>query len=390
MNTEFTSHPQKIIYGIRKSLIRAQVRLYMADILFRTYRKPLLCFNLLIKLARHRKEISGEKIRKLVHVDGRYFWDLYVPGYKSSSIKNFFEGEANRIIPASRKTARFNNVMVAITKRCPLRCEHCFEWESLNGSETLSLNDLKNIISKFQEKGTGQIQLTGGEPLLRKDDLIELIRSSKPGTDFWIFTSGFNLTSETAQKLKEAGLTGVVISLDHFNPESHNQFRGNNKSFEWVMEGARNSIDAGLVTALSLCVTRSFVSWSNLLAYAELAKKIGVSFIQVLEPKTVGHYKGKDVNLEHLHEKILEDFFLKMNNDKQYREFPIICYHGYYQRRVGCFGAGNRSIYVDTDGDIMACPFCRTKTGNVLTEDLDRALENLQAAGCRRFETSRF
>ena len=117
---------------------------------------------------------------------------------------------------------------------------------------------------------------------------------------------------------------------------------------------------------------------------------MGVSFIQVLEPKAVGHYKGKNVRLEPEHEKILEDFFLKMNNDKQYREFPIICYHGYYQRKVGCFGAGNRSLYVDTDGNIMACPFCRTKTGNALTEDLDLAVENLLAAGCQRFETSRF
>jgi len=79
-----------------------------------------------------------------------------------------------------------------------------------------------------------------------------------------------------------------------------------------------------------------------------------------------------------------------MNYNKQYRKYPILCYHGYYQRKVGCFGAGNRSLYVDTDGDLQACPFCRTKTGSALSGELDRAIEDLMAAGCQRFEHSRF
>jgi len=390
MTIEFTGHPQKIITGIRQRLIRLQIRLHMAGTVIRNYKNPLDCVRIFRKLAKHRREFSGEDITKIVRVDGKYYWDLYIPGYPSASLTNFFEGEANRVQPAGKETARFNNVLVAITRRCPLKCEHCFEWDSLNGKETLSLTDINTIIRKFQEKGTGQIQLTGGEPLLRVDDIVELLGSSKPGTEFWIFTSGYNLTLENAKKLKRAGLTGAVISLDHFNPDIHDQFRGFNRSFEWVQSAVRNSIEARLVAALSLCVTRSFATEANLMAYADLAKKMGVSFIQILESRAVGHYSGKDVMLDATHERLLEEFYLKMNFSKRYREYPILCYHGYYQRKVGCFGAGNRSLYVDTDGDLQACPFCRTKTGSALNGELDHAIKELMAAGCHRFETSRF
>ena len=375
---------------MRKTLIRFLVRLHLAKLIFRNYKNPLRSISILRKLAEHRRQFSGENIKKIVHVDGKYYWDLYVPGYKSKSITNFFEGEANRILRMDKKTDRFNNILVAITKRCPLKCEHCFEWDSLNRKDTLTLSEIKNIVLKFQEKGTGQIQLTGGEPLLMVDEILQILEFSKPGTEFWIFTSGYNLTPENAKKLKQAGLTGVVISLDHFNPEIHNRFRGSHKSFEWVQSAVKNSIEANLVTALSICLTKAFVTESNLMAYAELAKKMGVSFIQVLEPKAVGHYKGKDVSLDTVHEKILEDFYLKMSYNKKYKKYPILCYHGYYQRKVGCFGAGNRSLYVDTDGDLHACPFCRAKMGNALSDDLDNSIEQLILAGCHKYKASQF
>ena len=40
-------------------------------------------------------------------------------------------------------------------------------------------------------------------------------------------------------------------------------------------------------------------------------------------------------------------------------------YHGYHQNRIGCF-AGSRSIYIDSVGDVHACPFCHTKSYNIL------------------------
>ncbi len=323
-------------------------------------------------------------------VDGKYYWDLYIPGYRSEAITHFFDGETNRTLGNTTNRTRFTNILIAITKRCPLRCEHCFEWDALNGRETLTVSDIKTIVGKFQERGTGIIQLTGGEPMMKVNELVDIIESAKPGSEFWILTSGYNLTSENAIILKKAGFTGVVVSLDHFDPGIHNHFRGAQKSFEWVQAGVKHAIEARLVTALSICVSKSFATESNLMQYAELAKSMGVSFIQMLEPRAVGHYDGKDVLLDAVHTRILEEFYLKMNYRRKFRKYPIVCYHGYYQRRTGCFGSGNRSVYVDTDGDLHACPFCRTKMGNALIDDLDETIGQLAAAGCHKYAISNF
>ena len=389
MASQNKRNSQKIITGIHVDIIRTYLRLKMALLILSRYRNPIRCIKVLQELVANRRKLSGNKIRKMACVDGNYYWDPYIPGLKSDALPHFFIGEANRIYPSGKGSFRFNNVMIAITKKCPYKCEHCFEWDDLNQQESLSLTDLKKIISRFQDLGTCQIQLTGGEPMLIVDSMVEIVSSSKPGTEFSIFTSGYGLTAENAVKLKKAGITTVFISLDHVDPVFHNRFRGSSGSFGWACEAVKNATEAGLVTTLSLCATSSFVSESNLLAYANLAKEMGVSFIQVLEPKAVGHYKGKEVSLATEQVRLLEEFYLKMNYDKKYREYPIVCYHGYYQRRIGCLGSGDRSLYVDSDGDLHACPFCRQKWGNALSADLDSMIRKLYEKGCPQYGPSK-
>ena len=249
----------------------------------------------------------------------------------------------------------------------------------------LSAEQLISIVARIQERGVSQIHFSGGEPLLKVDLLVDILNSAKKETDFWVLTSGLQLTSDNAKKLKSAGLNGVMISLDHFEAEKHNQFRGFKDAYYWVEQGVQSALENQLVTALSICVTREFTTIENLMTYADLAKKMGVPFIQILEPKAVGHYSGKEVSLSNDQIILLEKFYLEMNYDPKYKDYPLISYHGYYQRRQGCYAAGNRSLYVDTAGDINACPFCQSKTGNVLDEDFDNSIMKLQSLGCKQF-----
>jgi MoaA/NifB/PqqE/SkfB family radical SAM enzyme len=192
-----------------------------------------------------------------------------------------------------------------------------------------------------------------------------LIGNAQKKSEFYVLTSGFNFTAANAKALKDAGLTGVVISLDHYNPEKHNSFRGFRDSFSQVIQAIQYAQEQQLVVALTICVTKSFISWYNLMAYAKLAKKMKVAFIQLLEPKAVGHYKDKDVFLDRSELDLLERFFETMNFSRQYNDYPIVIYHGYHQRRVGCLSGGNRALYIDSEGYINACPFCNTRNFNV-------------------------
>jgi MoaA/NifB/PqqE/SkfB family radical SAM enzyme len=372
-----------VITGIRAKLINSISDLFYLLFAAKEYRSFRKAFKVMSKLFALKREIAGHHINKIVKANGRYHWNMHLPGFPSKALTKHVLGEMNRISPVRSFSNRLSILFIGITKKCPLKCLHCYEWDALNQKDTLSLDDLKKITRSFQESGVSHIQLGGGEPMSRFEDMIELIKDIKPGTDIWISTCGFNLSEEKAVTLKNAGLTGVAISLDHFEPELHNAFRGHPKAFDWAISATENCRKAGLITCWSICVTREFISRENLFQYTLAAKKNNVTYVQFFEPMPAGRFSGKDVALDPEQLKILTNFYIELNTSPKYRDFPLLVYLGVYQRRIGCLGSGNRYVYVDTDGNIQSCPFCRTNQKMVVNDHpVNELLQWIMKEGC--------
>jgi MoaA/NifB/PqqE/SkfB family radical SAM enzyme len=222
--------------------------------------------------------------------------------------------------------------------------------------------------------------------MVRFKDLVELIAYASKKSECWVLTSGFNFTKENARLLKQVGCKGVVVSIDHYREDLHNLFRGKNNSFQLAVNAVREAKEAGLVVSLSVCATKSFIEGNHLMPYMDFANGLGVHFVQVLEPKNVGHYNDKDVLLAPRHIKVLEEVFKKLNHTTSFRHYPTMLYHGYHQRRVGCF-SGSRSVYVDSVGNVHACPFCHTSSYNIIDsfKNGNRALPKKENK-CPRYE----
>lgn len=352
-------------------------------------KNPFSSLKILAIISSKRKTVHGhQKVRKYIKSGNRYFFSDEIPGWPSAAFNGFFTTEIIRASGLNGIRVPLSTVFFAITSRCPLRCKHCYEWNNISQNEYLSLENLKEIIKKIKNFGVYHIQLSGGEPLERIDDLIVLTDYSREGADLWLNTSGFGLTPERAVALKKAGLTGAEISLDHWDEFEHNSFRGNDKSFFWVREAVKNCKEAGILTSLSLCATNTFVSDRNLMKYVELAMKWGVSFIRILEPKEAGRYEGKEISLSLEKIILLEEFFLNSGSPEKVPEYPLISYPGYNQRRIGCLGAGNRYLYIDAKGDIHACPFCQRSAGNAISDQIEDAVSVLKTVGCHEYITN--
>ncbi|QBA64233.1 radical SAM/SPASM domain-containing protein [Muriicola soli] len=378
--------PSSLISGKQKNWVHLKLKLTLIKIIIRQYNNPLDWFKGLRFLISLRRQFLGDhSLRKMAFVDGKYYMGLYTPGWNDKIYERFIATELKHFKKNKTNAFRFNHVFLAITKKCALRCEHCYEWDNLNKKEVRTKEDLQATVQKLQDFGTAQIHLTGGEPMLKLDTVISILKNAPKESNFWMNTSGLKLTDANTRKLKQAGLTGVFISLDHFKAEAHNRFRNYKDAFYWATTGAKNAINNGLVVAFSICMTRDFVKEDHIMKYMDLAKEAGVHFVQFLEPKSVGHYKNEEVALSDGQMKLLEETFLKMNFSKDYLSYPIITYHAYYQRRQGCFSGGNRGLYIDTDGDINPCTFCHRKSGNILDADIDEKLEQLMLRGCPEF-----
>lgn len=351
--------------NIEKTLVWWAIKMrifYFACIILKHPSLIIRTFKALLNL---RKNVWGGDIKKIYRVNGKYFFNMYTPGWPSKAYDSLIKSELRRHATSIIGDEKLSFVFLAITRKCPMRCEHCFEWDNLNQKETFTKEDLFKMIDIYQQQGVLQFHFSGGEPMVRIKDLLELMKYASQKSDCWVLTSGFNCTVENARLLKEAGCKGIVVSIDHYIPEVHNLFRGNNSAYESAIAAVRAALQAGMTVAVSVCTTKAFIEGGHLLPYIDFAKNLGVHFVQLLEPKNVGHYDGKDVLLEEKHISQLENVFKKVNHSAAFRDYPTLMYHGYHQRRVGCF-SGSRSVYIDSAGDVHACPFCHTKSYNIL------------------------
>lgn len=374
---------QRIINGSEaRKLRRSQMRKNLWRIIV-LYKSPFKIIRVLRKIKKRQIELSGQgTISKLVQVNGKLYWRMNLPGWGSKHFPMFFQSEINRIEPHNYPTHRLSLAYLAITKKCPLRCEHCFEWDNLNQPEKITTVDIHTMIENLQSIGTTNIGFTGGEPMLRVRELAEAIEKHQENSAFWILTSGFNLTEENAQLLKKSGLTGVIVSIDDYREHEHDKFRGKVGSFEDAINAIQLSIKNDFVTVISTCITRENANSEYLKLFMEFAREMGIGFVQFLEPKPVGHYAMKDVILREEHLEVLEKTFLQYNNQAEYSQYPIIIYHGYYQRKMGCMSSGNRAVYVDTNGDFLSCPFCHNKSGSLLDSNFKEQIDAMNKTGC--------
>jgi MoaA/NifB/PqqE/SkfB family radical SAM enzyme len=325
-----------------------------------------------------------------MRLNGKYYFGPYIPAFPSPIFNRHIQTELNKILAHDKPVNRLQVLQLAITNRCPLQCEHCFEWKNLNGAEPFTDHELATLVNKFQQAGCTQFHLTGGEPMVGMQRLRKLVNSATEDSEFTVLTSGLNMTPGNARLLKQAGVTGVIISLDHFDSALHNLFRGSPHAYDNAINAACYAKEAGLLTSFSICVTRSFVSKQNLLKYMQLARDCGVAFVQLLEPKPVGHYEGRDVFLSKEQMDILEDFYTTVNYGKEFNDYPVIIYHGSYQRKLGCLSGGDIVLYIDSAGFVDACPFCQTKSyhaSKIISGEV--SVNDLKIGGCPAYKTRR-
>ena len=377
----------KIVYGFRVHWFFFLLNLKLYIFLIRKFGLSSNAFTKWKAIQKFKSQFTIEKqFFRFVKHEKRIYLNCNIPGLPFpnyvESLLRFSENSTDSNL------SQMGIVQIGFTKKCPLNCEHCYEGKVLNSPESVTLEEHKTIVAKLQKSGVPMIQFGGGEPLNRFEDLIEVLKSAQQTSDFWIYSSGYGLSYEKAKQLKEAGLTGVSISLDHYQSEQHNEFRRNNKSFEKAVKAIQNVQSAGMLTAMTICVTRSFCIKENLNLYHQFAHELNVPFVQLMEPRSTGNYEGKDVLLQKEHFEILEAFYISRNKEKKYKKLPIVQYTGYQQRKKGCGGAGNRYIYIDTDGFVLACPFCSNRKSHFLYGDISEDLKKLKVEGCALINTN--
>lgn len=323
---------------------------------------------------------SNKNNLKYVHFNGHIYLDCFAPKWPGKAFERFYESQLQNLLRKEKKTVPFiPSLVFSITKKCVYRCEHCYAIQSLGNKDVLSYDQILQIARDFQKIGVAVIAWEGGEPLLRFDELLSLIENTRDQSESMIATTAHGLTDEKAGRLREAGLGMAIISLDHYDPDKHNQFRGNKRSFDMAVNGVRLFRENGILPSIAICATRELVAEGGLYKYLELAKEIGVAFIQILDATPSGNYLGKDVALTNKQLQEIIRFQKEVNSSRRYRDYPSIQARALLEdeSNFGCCG-GYALTYVDNSGNLQPCDLLQISCGNVLEEDVQTVYDRMK------------
>jgi cyclic pyranopterin phosphate synthase len=110
------------------------------------------------------------------------------------------------------------DLRVSVTDRCNFRCQYCMPAEGLpwlERAEILTFEEITRLVALFADMGVGDIRLTGGEPLVRRDfpALAGMLTAIEDVREVSVTTNGF-LLARDAERLVAAGIDRFNVSVD--------------------------------------------------------------------------------------------------------------------------------------------------------------------------------
>ena len=261
----------------------------------------------------------------------------------------------------------FHYLRLAVNEYCNLRCIYCMPAEGIpfrQKSQLLSKDEIKGLISVASSLGVTKIRFTGGEPLLRPD-IPELVNHAKNLSDIdsvHLTTNG-TLLHHYLDRMENAGLSGINISLDTLQPDRFQSIT-RRSGVEQVKENIHLAIASQIPSIKINVVAMRDFNQDELLDFAHLTidNKITVRFIELMPFDAHQIWKtGKFYKADH----ILED--LKAQTDKLQKVAGSSTEHYVFQMKnakgkIAVIPAYSRNlcgecnrIRITADGKLLNC-----------------------------------
>mgnify|MGYP003365098243 CR=1 FL=1 len=184
---------------------------------------------------------------------------------------------------------KFYYLRLSITDVCNFRCTYClpdgYKPQGHNNKSFLSLNEIRRISRAFAHLGTEKVRLTGGEPSLRRDfsEIIAAVRENPQIRQLAVTTNGYRLARDVST-WRDAGLTGLNVSVDSLDPRQFHAITGQDK-FREVMSGIDAAFTAGFSKVKVNTVLMRDVNHASLQSFLNWIKDrpIQLRFIELME-----------------------------------------------------------------------------------------------------------
>jgi heme b synthase len=276
-----------------------------------------------------------------------------------------------------------------ITPRCNLRCVHCrAEATPIRSPEELTTEEALRFVDELAAVGRPILVLTGGEPLYR-DDIFEIASyATKKGFRVALATNGTLVDDATAERIVEAGVRRVSISVDGATGATHDGFRGVPGAFDAALAGFDRLRERGMSLQINTTVSQHNVDELPRILDLAVARRADAFHVFMLVPVGCGlQVADREMLAADRYEEVLGWFYEQSRIVSM--ELKATCAPHYYRifrqkakaegikvtpqthgmaaMTKGCL-AGQAVCFVSHRGQVQPCGYLPLKAGNIREE----------------------
>ena len=255
------------------------------------------------------------------------------------------------------------------TSACNMHCVGCWAGE-YGHKNNLSFEDMDKIVTQGKELGVYLYMLTGGEPLVRKKDVLKLAEKHND-VQFAIYTNSTLIDEPFCEEVQRLGNIAFMLSIEG-TPETNDARRGEGH-YAAVMHAMDLLKKYGIIFGTSICYTRQNIEAVTNDAFMRFLCEKGAHFGFYFHYMPVGNEAAPELmptpeQREAIYHRIREMrgtksiFSLDFQNDAEYVG--------------GCIAGGRRYLHINAKGDVEPCVFIHYSNVNIHEHTLLEALQS--------------
>ena len=258
------------------------------------------------------------------------------------------------------------------TSACNLKCKGC--WAAEYGyKQSLTNEEMQSILTQGKELGTHFYMLTGGEPLIRKNDIIELARNNQDCA-FLIYTNATLIDDKFCEDLCEVGNIALALSLE--GTEESNDWRRGDGAYAHTMAAMELLKKHKCLFGVSICYTRKNIETVTSEAFVDMIMEKGAKYALCFNFMPVGHGADKDLIPTPQQRAFMYAWLKKMRNAKTGKGLFLMDFQDDGEYVGGCIAGGRNYFHINSAGDTEPCVFIHYSDSNIRKNTLKEALKS--------------
>ncbi len=257
-------------------------------------------------------------------------------------------------------------ILMDPTSACNLHCTGC--WAAEYGNRlNLTFEEMDSVISQGKELGIYFYMFTGGEPLVRKSDILRLCEKHDDCA-FLAYTNGTLVDEAFCLEMKRAGNLYLAISLEGF--EAVNDLRRGGGVYEKVMRAMDLLKENGLIFGTSICYTSKNIETVTGDEFVELLVEKGCRYALYFHYMPVGNDAAMEL-LPTVEQRVnIKRRVRKIRNMSTGAGLFTMDFQNDGEFVGGCIAGGRNYFHINANGDAEPCVFIHYSGANIRTHSL--------------------